>query len=330
MLKHPTLLTALLLLTLPPPTLAYSICPGIPTPTSCTAISACHWCTFGSHSFCTGIAEQCPKTPHHPALNGYFFSTASFDVFNFTESADNTSIAIVSLNDTFTPTTITINGQHVTVKLSNEPVARSGFIEYLPPPSLPRIYWQSGGGSTSDGDVWESGTLPPPTTAFPLLFNATLFHNALPAMKGYAIYSITTDVHTGQYHITSINKTFSPTTAVGRGASGNTELVSTTFTSNTVTRGTLRSLGSGVSEFIWYEGAGTGQVVWRLGGTPPPPPPPPIETCSGNFNQDLCQKFNRSGIKCEWCVSNDKLDQLCFTSTHLPSNATWTCEAGRR
>ena len=49
-----------------PTTLASSIgiCPGIPEPTSCTAISSCHWCSFGTHSFCTSINSKCPIAPH--------------------------------------------------------------------------------------------------------------------------------------------------------------------------------------------------------------------------------------------------------------------------
>ena len=223
----------------------------------------------------------------------------SFDVFNFTESADNKSIAVVSLNDTFTPTTISINGQHVTVKLSNEPVARSGFIQYEAPPLHPRIYWQSGGGSVSDGDVWEGGSLPPPTTTFPLLFNSTLFHNFQPTMKGYSIFSLTTNVNTGSYTIISVNQTFAPTIAMSHGASGNIELISAKGLDGDLTtliQGTLRSLGSGMAEFKWYMGSGSGQVIWRLGGTPPPLPPPPLETCV------ILKKKKKSFFFCAACI----------------------------
>ena len=334
-------LHVVLLLTLSP-TLAFaSICSGIPTSFSCTAISSCHWCSTpsGEHDFCTSINSKCPNAPPtHPKLNGFYFSTASFDVFNFTENADNTSIAITSLNNTFTPTTMTVtNGIQCSVKLSNEPVARSGFIEYLPTPTAPskisiRIIWEEQGVD----EQWQSGSLPPPTVQFPLLFNATLFHTPTLEGKGkgkYYIFSLTTDVNTGNYNIISLNNTFAPTFAVGHETSGVSELVSASFNnSNTPTTGQLRSLGKGMTNFVWRMGkksgpGGLGQVVWQIGPTPPPRPPPPIEKCSGNFNADQCKKFDTRGLTCEWCVSNDHLDQLCFTSTNLPNNATWTCEA---
>ena len=340
----PVVRFVLLLLTLhvlSSPTLAVaSICSGIPTSFSCTAISSCHWCSTpsGEHDFCTSINAKCPNAPPtHPKLNGFYFSTSSFDVFNFTDdSADNTSIAITSLNNTFTPTTMTIvNGIQCSVKLSNEPVRRSGFIEYRPTPinTLPnqisiRIIWEEQGVD----EQWQSGSLPPPTVQFPLLFNATLFHT--PTLEGkYLIFSLTTDVKTGNYNIISLNNTFAPTTAVGHETSGVSELVSATFNnSNTPTAGQLRSLGKGMTNFVWRMGkktgpGGLGQVVWQIGPTPPPRPPPPIEKCSGNFNAEICKKFDTRGLKCEWCVSKDHLDQLCFTSTNLPNNATWTCEA---
>ena len=310
-------------LTLAFPALA-SICPGIPTPTSCNDISACHWCIFGTHSFCTSVNQQCPPNKLKPKLNGIFHSESTFEVFNFTESSDNKSIAIVSLNGTFTPATLTIKGQEVSVKLSNENVPRTGFIVYLPPPGI--IYWQSG---SSSGDVWRSGPLPPPPSGlFPLMFKNTLFHSFQPTLnKTYNIYSITTNIKTGSYTITSVNNTFSPTTAQVHGASGNVELLSAHFTSinssstaTGSTTGSLRSIkfttGNNMSEFNWLNLSGTGEKdVWRLGGTPPPLPPPPIEQCNGNYNQELCTTFKKQGLKCEWCVSNDNLDQLCFTST---------------
>ena len=102
-------------------------------------------------------------------------------------------------------------------------------------------------------------------------------------MKGYSIFSLTTNVNTGSYTIISVNQTFAPTIAMSHGASGNIELISAKGLDSrdltTLIQGTLRSLGSGMAEFKWYMGSGSGQVIWRLGGTPPPLPPPPIETC---------------------------------------------------
>ena len=116
---------------------------------------------------------------------------------------------------------------------------------------------------------------------------------------------------------------------------GNRQLISVQFQTNVTSSGTVECFALQSKEcatqaeiqFMHVPGS-RNPVVWQVGPVPPPRPPPPIEECSGYFNKKLCLNatFMPSDRTCAWCVSNDKIDALCFPTKNEPDQKEWKCE----
>ena len=301
-------------------------CQDARTQVECTKIQDCQYCSYPG--YCTLIGPPCPTRPEPYPINGYFYSPTTFEVFQLT-SVNNKTVHATNLNGSWNPMQISRSTNILTAQFSNENKTNFGNAERVPNVGY-RIFWQV------YVDTWNNGSLPPEKPGyFPIEFQRQLFHTQSPTQGKFLVMTVTTQTN-GSYLFHSLNNSFPNTTSKNVMSSGNRQLIKVQFQKNVVSSGTvecdnaLKATECKAQAEFQFKRLGSLEIpiVWRAGGVPPPPPPPPIEHCSGYFAEKPCLNatFSPSGRTCAWCVSNDKVDALCFPTRNEPDQKAWTCE----
>ena len=162
------------------------------------------------------------------------------------------------------------------------------------------------------------------TITFPLQYNKTLFYDQNSGAKSFGTVEVSTFNNGYLFH--SIDGFFTDVVFPGTNTSTDPwhqDLAPAPFSNEGVPR-TAKLVCFATkhpsinSDFVFDEYGTLPKMTWSQ------IKPLPSE-CQQAFSKKQCWALVVS--ECEWCVSNDGLDSLCFSSKHLPQK-DWRCSVG--